>query len=81
MMIGIKVRLEAMILWLGLEGLGQEKKNVVLPSVTDPSQKIKLKKKKIGSRIHPIFIRLGFFFTFFEKKVENVPKFCTLWVL
>ena len=83
MMIGIKVRLEAMILWLGLEGLGQEKKYVVLPSVTDPSQKTKFKKKKkkIGSRIHvvrPIFIRLGvFFFTFFEKKVENVPKFCT----
>ena len=39
------------------------KKNVVLPSATDPSQKIKF--KKMGSGMHSVFVRFCFF-TFFE---------------
>ena len=42
------------------------KKCLVLPSATDPSQKIIF--KKLGSGMHPIFVRLGVFNLFLRKK-------------
>ena len=53
--------------------LGREKKNLVLPSATDPSQKIKFDKVKSG--MHPIFVRLRVFSPFLRKYMENAPKY------
>ena len=50
-------------------GLVGPRRKIVLPSATDKSPKIKLKKKeKIRSGLHPIFVRLGVFDLFWENK-------------
>ena len=54
----------------------KKKKKIVLPTVTDPSQKIKLKKLSLESTQ---FVSgwVFFFFFFWGKQVENASKFCT----
>ena len=57
--------------------LGPEKKNSVLSSATDPSQK--LSRGESWSGKHPILFRLGVFFFFFSEKWWKVhPNFVLL---
>ena len=58
--------------------LGQ-KKNIVLPSATNPSPKVR--GKKSGSGMHLIFVRLGVFSPFWRKndaKCTQMLYFCVL---